>query len=540
VKQGSDTVATLEPATEITVTSVQGDWVGVAIQQGERDVRGWIHRTQLELAGPPAIPDTDSFPQPIRLITQEKVLGEAPEDMIALAMCTVSPNGSRVGFASVSEGQTDVFINSGKLGTYDEVHVGQPAFSRDSRRYAFAARTGNGWRVIVDGKAGPLYDSIQNRHPVFSLDGKHVAYSATRRTQAVIVIDNDEYGPYDAVQTNSLVFSPDSSRAAYVARQNGNWFAVTADSGSIATTPSNDTEGFDEIARDSLLFSPDSKRIAFAARRGQRWIAVLDGVEHGDYQWVGNPVFDPQASRLIYETKQDGTRRLAAADAAQVRFSDDRYDAFGRVVFSPDGSKVAYPARIGGRWLMVFADADGTIRQNQGNYDACCSETLVFSADSKRSAYVAVRDKKALVVIDGKPGPAYDYILAGTPVFSRNSQRVAYAGKRGRTWHVVADGRETFQEYGLIKENTLQFTPDARHLVCIASYGDNGRRMAIAVDGELSEDYMFPVSSGLVFDGPTSFHTLAVRGDLVAVGDGDFYQIDNGVFLRIQMAIGPQ
>lgn len=43
--------------------------------------------------------------------------------------------------------------------------------------------------------------------------------------------------------------------------------------------------------------------------------------------------------------------------------------------------------------------------------------TPVFSPDSKRVAYLAVKDKKCLVVIDGQAGPEYGMIVKGGPTF---------------------------------------------------------------------------------------------------------------------------
>jgi hypothetical protein len=74
---------------------------------------------------------------------------------------------------------------------------------------------------------------------------------------------------------------------------------------------------------------------------------------------------------------------------------------------------------------------------------------------------------KRSVVADGQPGPAYDWIMAGSPFFS----------------------------------------PDSQHLAYEAVQADKG---FVVVDGKLGPaNYVFPEGSRLVFDNPTSLHTIA-------------------------------
>ena len=54
-----------------------------------------------------------------------------------------------------------------------------------------------------------------------------------------------------------------------------------------------------------------------------------------------------------------------------------------------------------------------------------------FSPDSQHVAYAAQQGDKCFVVVDGKPGPAYDGIGESSLVFSPDSQHVAYAAHQG-------------------------------------------------------------------------------------------------------------
>ncbi len=92
------------------------------------------------------------------------------------------------------------------------------------------------------------------------------------------------------------------------------------------------------------------------AQKGQKWLVVIDGQE--------GPVYD---------------------EISQV----------GRI-FSPDGKRVAYPAKKGRKWLVVM---DG---REESEYDGI--DQVVFSPDGKRVIYGAKRPEAACG--DRRPGGA--------------------------------------------------------------------------------------------------------------------------------------
>jgi roadblock/LC7 domain-containing protein len=114
------------------------------------------------------------------------------------------------------------------------------------------------------------------------------------------------------------------------------------------------------------------------------------------------------------------------------------------------------------------------------------------------------------VVVDGAGGKEFDGIMAGTPVFSPDSKRVAYAAERGDKWVVVVDGAEG-KEFDGIMAGTPVFSPDSKRVAYAPERGN--KRMAV-VDGVEGKEYeAFLKGSRLVFDSPSQFHTLALRGD---------------------------
>lgn len=65
----------------------------------------------------------------------------------------------------------------------------------------------------------------------------------------------------------------------------------------------------------------------------------------------------------------------------------------------------------------------------------------VISPDGKRIAYVALRDGKLLVVVDGREGAKYDDLGQGSMIFSADGKRVAYTAQKGGKWLVVVAAR---------------------------------------------------------------------------------------------------
>ena len=131
----------------------------------------------------------------------------------------------------------------------------------------------------------------------------------------------------------------------------------------------------------------------------------------------------------------------------------------------------------------------------------------VFSPDSKRVTYVVQRGSKRVVVVDGKEGKEYEGIMQNTPVFSSDSKRVAYTAFEGG-WVVVVDGVEGKRYEWIVGPC---FSPDCKRL----AYFAKGDKWVVVVDGaEGKEEYKYSMKvSSLVFDGPDSFHGVAVKGD---------------------------
>jgi hypothetical protein len=93
---------------------------------------------------------------------------------------------------------------------------------------------------------------------------------------------------------------------------------------------------------------------------------------------------------------------------------------------------------------------------------------------------------------------------------------MAYAAAVGNSWMVVADGVEG-KRYDRVRPPV--FSPDGRHLAYQAVRGT--ARLIVVDNVEFAYDDI-PDDATLVFDGPRTLHTLAVR---------------NGRYLRVEFKI---
>ncbi|MDP2156117.1 MAG: hypothetical protein Q8K68_00210, partial [Nitrospirota bacterium] len=90
-------------------------------------------------------------------------------------------------------------------------------YSNDGNGYAFAARKGDAWLVVVSGKEGPAFDRVVS--PVFSPEGKSLVYRARKDGKRFMVIADAngkvirQHPAYE--QVFQPVFTADGKSVAY-------------------------------------------------------------------------------------------------------------------------------------------------------------------------------------------------------------------------------------------------------------------------------------------------------------------------------------
>jgi hypothetical protein len=193
-----------------------------------------------------------------------------------------------------------------------------------------------------------------------------------------------------------------------------------------------------DVREQSLGMRPDSvvtsassysMRIAYVVRTPTGKAVVLDGVR------------GPSFTDIPHRVTEAGARP--------------------NLSFSFDGNRLAYQAQQGTQMVAVV---DGIVGPA---YDVVqwgfSGARDAFTRDSRHSGYLATRDGKTLVVIDGAAGRPYD--KAGAITYSPRNQRFSYVAYRDGRTYLVANNEEV---------------EEGPH-VTTAVYSDSGERVAFTI-----------------------------------------------------------
>lgn len=100
----------------------------------------------------------------------------------------VRPDNKGVGIIMASKDGTflhEAFSRvGGKKERYDE--AADLVYGKDSSMHAYAARKGNNWFIVVNGREGPVFDRVVS--PLFSPDGTLLAYRARKDGKRFVVV----------------------------------------------------------------------------------------------------------------------------------------------------------------------------------------------------------------------------------------------------------------------------------------------------------------------------------------------------------------
>ena len=94
---------------------------------------------------------------------------------------------------------------------------------------------------------------------------------------------------------------------------------------------------------------------------------------------------------------------------------------------------MAYAAQVGDKWLVVVDGEEGKYYEDVLN--------PVFSQDCERVAYAAHNDDNYFVVEDGIEGEKYAAVASDSIRFSPDSSRLAYVAGDGEKLFVVINFR---------------------------------------------------------------------------------------------------
>jgi len=437
-----------------------------------------------------------------KVTTTDLLKGETNHGKFAYSFASVT---TRAGcHVAKVEGERDkeVFVRRDGQRGKAYADITHPVFSPDGSALAYAVRGVAGSRFIINDQEGLIFDEVLPDTFVFSNDGKRHAYLARKAGRVVAVIDGvlqAEAGgdmfpwhqpPYPP---QPPVFSADGSSVGYVeGSQLRKKMRVVVNG--------KPGELFDGVIPASLRISPDGTRFSYSAfdrSTGSTWFCVIDGKQQNAFDGLG------------------------------VSFA-----------ISPDGKRIAYTGQRAQQWSLVV---DG---EPEVSIEGIVDQSLTFSPDSRRLAYaVAKADRRAYLVLDGKPGPVHDGIGGSLPpevaanrasgqtgyglgyassvLFSPDSRRIAYLAHFGRMKRVFVDGNADDVEMEFLVSGMV-FSDDSKHL----AYG--GRRFNelfidkffLVVDGKKGADYDALGYFGFSHDGKHIAFTAKKGDKMVIVVDG--------------------
>ncbi|MBI4832795.1 MAG: PD40 domain-containing protein [Candidatus Lindowbacteria bacterium] len=457
----------------------------------------------------------------------------------------VSPDAKTVAYAYKYDetGRPVVIWNGKEFGPYD--HIGALKFSPDAKRLAYVAQEKGSEKVfmVVDGKKGRKYDSIDDATTKFSADSKRLAYLACNKKKCFMVIDGKEDSAYPSIERGSFIFSSNNKRYAYRCQAEGGWRVVVDGrlrkdrvlwggylSGMLAQGDA-----------DRPVFSPDSKRVAYkvtfagfntsAIHQPKKSFSFVDG-DKLDGSFC---CFSPDGKQVAYVSEEENYQEaLVIKKMFSKKGKSYTRGTINSVTFSPDSKRVAYAAYEGSESFVVLDDVEqkrhkgytapamveGVIyatpvgqkdRATEPEDRGVVENSLTFSPDGKRFAYVISKGGRNVLVLDGAEAKTHNYqwysSVLSRPVFSSDSKHVAYPAydQQANEYYVVLDGQAS-KKYRSIKYGSLMFSPDNKHLAYVVEDDDG----FVVVAG--SEGTERGVYSKVIFDSPTRLHYLTRNG----------------------------
>lgn len=476
LKMGTKTVGVAPAGVGLTVIDARGNWLGVVDSRGGREIRGWVQRRFVA-------------PSRTRLRVQETQLANAMKG-IDWSSAAVTTDGNRIAYVINAKAGSRVVVDGKPGDLFDVIEPGHPVLSRGGTRVAYAAKRDRAWFVVMDESVNGPYESVQLGHPVISADESNACAVVQKGESQFLVVNGTEEVACEKFLDGSPILSPDGKHYAYAAKSDGQWL-VYLDGEEIAS--------FDEVAGTDMAFGVDGEQFACIGRREGKAFVYLGKEVLASHEKARLPLFLPGEGGLCYQACDQGKWSLVVGETRSETFDD-----VGDFVLDTARNGVAFFARIGDKWHVIRGEEQGPA------YDGFGRGSLTFGPAGQRMAYVAIRDGKAVVVIDGKESPPHQGVLAGTPVFSPTGQSVAYAALEDGLWRVYVDNVEQ-RAYDSIVEFSLRFTPDGTLPLALVGRGD---RLALAIGDAVSmQDYLIPRGSLLLPISADRFSMIGIRNE---------------------------
>lgn len=437
-------------------------------------------------------------------------------------------DGSRLAYAALDQGGWVMVTDGVKGPAYHRFDLGQATLK--GKRLVYVAQTPDQkWHAVVDGKLGPGYDEIKGLK--LTPDGAHYAFIGIKRTASpaaismVAVVDGVESAPEREI--SDLEQAPDG-RVAYMAMRppmpgatGGNPPHLIAGGLDLTWTTTFGTEvRAGPAPQYHVAWSPDGKRFACVQNNHPNpGVTVLvNGKPMGPtYQSANQLMWSPDGSRLAYQARSPSGGTFLVLDGEE----SPAYNVIQEFRWSPDGKRYAYHGTNSAGYSMIV---DGKEQPKAMGFGA---GSMRFSPDGKHIAYAAQTGVAGYQpVVDGavKPHNLGNFaarVQGNLPVsipqlfYSPDGTRLAYVGVKPD-----GTGKTAVWVDGVAHQGPMPsyfhpaWSPDSKHFAAVISNG-SGRGWVIMIDGKFGpvfEDILVLNEASASFATPHTYRYYASKG----------------------------
>jgi Tol biopolymer transport system component len=416
------------------------------------------------------------------------------------------------GVENLKSSFTEEIIGSKPEGTIEQYFS---KYSQGGGHVAWIVEKGGKYCVIVDGEKSPEYDSLEEEGFQFIFEGGHYAYKACQDNKYHAVVDGKIGKGYDEIETDAEYGTDISTsegeylNVAYRAKDGDHWHIVF-----------NDDEGpaYDWVG--DPIFSEDGSKLRYYANRNDKEYIYFNNKESPAYDYIGYSIISPDSNRLAFEARKSGKKTIVCDNR-----EGPEYDHVEKLRFSPNSKHLAYAAYKNGKTIVIVDGQESAlydempgINWEEPSYNEG-GELIQFSNDSNHYAYIVKRNGNCVVVIDGIEYPGHDKVpwIQFSPV----GGHWAYEAHKGDEWFVCHEGKEgaRYKEFPEDAEfYGKRFSLDGERFAYVAIKND---KRIIVVDGKESPSY----------DGISAFAFTpdSKRFAYVAEQDGKMLMVTDGI-----------
>lgn len=310
------------------------------------------------------------------------------------------------------------------------------------------------YRVLLNGREIHRTDASVKK-PILARDGtaawveKRKDRSTGRKIEQVVTSAGTKGPEYKTIYSPG--FAPDRPELYYIGvKHDGKRYLVRNHE---ELKPSMGVGYKYEITDDGVFYS------YVAPFGGDVECAVINGKIGPDYADIWDPpVFNVDGTRYIYEAKKKGSAVLVVNDREFTHEYGPVKD-IRSLTFSPNGSRWAAVFQLTKEEYVLLVDGK-EIARRQGS-----GRKIVFSPDGSRVAWLEKQDKTWRVLLDGEPGPGVkDIFRDEPPQFSPDGKHLVYfhRDKRNKKMFLALWGGEErvhdiIPPLAVFKKETLRY-----------------------------------------------------------------------------------